>query len=171
MQESKSLLAMKQLLDHSVEVLALWKVLCDHQLHLLGQSVQTDLRMSLKTMLFRDLILSGGDTCVGLINSLIHRYLDDAASTDAISEKLRQACPSLCRNEDAQVNKQLLKARTARRTDRDRLLQQTLDTWKQIPARIYLAHVCQLLADVTTPPASTTEASSNCAAVSWPRCC
>jgi nuclear pore complex protein Nup155 len=36
MQEGKSLLAMKQLLDHTVEVLALWKVLCDHQLHLLG---------------------------------------------------------------------------------------------------------------------------------------
>ena len=164
---------MKQLLDHTVEVLALWKVLCDcdHQLHLLGQSVQTDLRISLKTMLFRDLVLSGGDTCVGLIKSLSHRYQDDAASTNAISKKLRQVCPSLYRNEDAQVNKQLLKARTARRTDRDRLLQQTLDTWKQIPARIYLAHVCQLLADVTTPPASTTEASSNCAAVSWPRCC
>jgi hypothetical protein len=36
MQERNSLLAMKQLLDHTVEVLALWKVLCDHQLHLLG---------------------------------------------------------------------------------------------------------------------------------------
>ncbi len=49
--------------------------------------------------LFRDLILSGSDTCIGLINSLIHRYLDDAASTDAISEKLKQVCPSLYRNE------------------------------------------------------------------------
>jgi nuclear pore complex protein Nup155 len=99
MQERKSLLAMKQLLDHTVEVLALWKVLCDHQLHLLGQSLSAEMRMSLKTTLFRDLILSGSDTCIGLINSLIHRYLDDAASTDAISEKLRQVCPSLYRNE------------------------------------------------------------------------
>ena len=61
--------------------------LCDHQLHLLGQSLSAEMRMSLKTTLFRDLILSGSDTCIGLINSLIHRYLDDAASTDAISEK------------------------------------------------------------------------------------
>ena len=44
MQEQKSLLAMKQMLDHTVEVLALWKVLCDNQLHLLGQSLQTGLR-------------------------------------------------------------------------------------------------------------------------------
>ena len=57
-------------------------------------------------MLFRDLVLSGGDTCVGLIKSLSHRYQDDAASTNAISKKLRQVCPSLYRNEDAQVNKQ-----------------------------------------------------------------
>jgi nuclear pore complex protein Nup155 len=104
MQERKSLLAMKQLLDHTVEVLALWKVLCDHQLHLLGQSLSAEMRMSLKTTLFRDLILSGSDTCIGLINSLIHRYLDDAASTDAISEKLRQVCPSLYRNEVKLLN-------------------------------------------------------------------
>jgi nuclear pore complex protein Nup155 len=69
MQERKSLLAMKQLLDHTVEVLALWKVLCDHQLHLLGQSLSAEMRMSLKTTLFRDLILSGSDTCIGLVNS------------------------------------------------------------------------------------------------------
>ncbi|KAI9566057.1 hypothetical protein GHT06_009857 [Daphnia sinensis] len=150
MQERKSLLAMKQLLDHTVEVLALWKVLCDHQLHLLGQSLSAEMQMSLKTTLFRDLILSGSDTCIGLINALIHRYSDDAASTDAISEKLRQVCPSLYRNEDAlctKVNEQLLKARTTTmsRMDKERLLQQTLETCKQIPARINLAHVCQQL--------------------------
>lgn len=150
MQEKKSLLAMKQLLDHTVEVLALWKVLCDHQLHLLGQSLSNELRMSLNSTLFRDLILSGGETCTGLINTLIHRYLDDAASTDAISDKLRQVCPSLYRNEDAlctKVNEQLLKARTTtmNRTDKERLLHQTLETCKQIPARINLAHVCQQL--------------------------
>ena len=43
--------------------------LCDHQLHLLGQSLSAEMRMSLKTTLFRDLILSGSDTCIGLINS------------------------------------------------------------------------------------------------------
>lgn len=151
MQEKKSLLALKQLVDHAVQVISLWKVLCDHQLHLLGQSITAELRMSLKTMHFRDLILSGGDVCVALINALIHRYLDDAASTDAISEKLRQVCPSLYRNEDAlctKINEQLLKARTGNvsRSERDRLLQQTLDLSKQIPSRLNVAHVSQQLA-------------------------
>ena len=45
------------------------------------------------------------------------------------------------------VNEQLLKARTTtmNRMDKERLLQQTLDTCKQIPARINLSHVCQQL--------------------------
>lgn len=67
--------------------------MCDHQLHILAQQAfSNELRQTLKAMLFRDLILahSGTDTCVALINALIHRYLDDAASTDAISDKLRQ---------------------------------------------------------------------------------
>ena len=136
LQERKSLAALKQLLNHTAEVLSLWKVLCDHQLHLLGQGLSTDLKSQLKTMLFRDLVLAGGDVCVSLINALIHRYLDDAASTDAISGKLREVCPSLYRNEDAlctKVNEQLLKARSEmNRHEKERILQQTLEACKQV---------------------------------------
>ena len=116
------MLAMKQLLDHTVEVFALWKVLCDRRL--LAQSLQTDLRMSLKTMLFRDLILSGGDTCGGLINLLIHSYLHSTTSFDEISEKFRQVFPSLYRNKEApstKFNEQLFKAPTADSSSADDL--------------------------------------------------
>ena len=45
------------------------------------------------------------------------------------------------------VNEQLLKTRTMtmNRMDKERLLQQTLETCKQIPARINLSHVCHQL--------------------------
>jgi hypothetical protein len=39
------------------------------------------------------MILSSSDTFIGLRNSFIHRYLDDAASTDAISEKVAPPSP------------------------------------------------------------------------------
>ena len=39
--------------------------------------------------------------CTALIDALIRRYLDDAASTDQISDKLRHVCPPLYRDEDA----------------------------------------------------------------------
>jgi hypothetical protein len=42
-----------------MEVLALWKVLSDHQLHSLGKSLSAEMLMSLKATLFLDLILSG----------------------------------------------------------------------------------------------------------------
>ena len=158
LQERKSLLALKQLLDHVVQVLALWKVVTvDHQLHLLGQqpSFPSDLRMSLKTILIRDLLLqSGASVCAALIDALIRRYLDDAASTDQISEKLRHVCPSLYRDEDAlcaKVNEQLMRCASdpsiqQQPQSRQQLLRQTLDACKQIPGRLNLASVCQQLA-------------------------
>ena len=39
--------------------------------------------------------------CSALIDSLIKCYLDDIASTDAISERLRDVCPNLFSNDDA----------------------------------------------------------------------
>ena len=39
--------------------------------------------------------------CSSLISALMNSYLDDSASIDAISEKLRDLCPSLFSNDDA----------------------------------------------------------------------
>lgn len=39
--------------------------------------------------------------CSSLISALMNCYLDDSASVDAISEKLRDLCPSLFSNDDA----------------------------------------------------------------------
>ena len=39
--------------------------------------------------------------CSALIDSLIKCYLDDIASTDAISERLRDVCPNLFSSDDA----------------------------------------------------------------------
>jgi nuclear pore complex protein Nup155 len=87
---------MKPLLDHTVEVmLALWKFVCDHQLHLLDPSISAIMWKSLKPTVFRDLTLFGSDTCISLIN----HYLVDAAGKDAIRDKLSKVCPSLFRIE------------------------------------------------------------------------
>lgn len=127
MQERKSLTALKQLVEHTGQVLGLWKILCDHQLHLLGQLMSAELKCQLQSILFRDLILNGADTCMLLISALVDRYLDDSANTDAISGKLREVCPSLYRTEDAlctKINEQLMKASVEQnRAEKERLLQ------------------------------------------------
>lgn len=45
--------------------------------------------------------LSSLQICRALISSLMNCYLDDSASIDAISERLRDVCPSLFSNDDA----------------------------------------------------------------------
>ncbi len=43
--------------------------------------------------------------CSVLISSLMNCYMDDSASIDAISERLRDVCPSLFSNDDAVMTK------------------------------------------------------------------
>ena len=43
--------------------------------------------------------------CGALINCLILRYLDDNATIDAISSRLRDTCPSLYSTDDATCSK------------------------------------------------------------------
>lgn len=43
--------------------------------------------------------------CGSLIQCLINRYLDDNATTDAISSRLREVCPSLYSTDNATCSK------------------------------------------------------------------
>lgn len=43
--------------------------------------------------------------CASLITCLIDRYLDDNATIDAISSRLREVCPSLYSSDDATCSK------------------------------------------------------------------
>lgn len=100
---------------YACEVLALWKILCEHQFHLLLAAVPADDQTWLASCHFSDLILAGDDTCAQLIVALINTYLRDNASVGTISEKLRASCPLLYRHEDAVTHKatELLQTCTA----------------------------------------------------------
>ncbi|XP_065566663.1 nuclear pore complex protein Nup155-like isoform X4 [Artemia franciscana] len=147
--EKQSLQALDHLVKHSAEVLGLWRVICDHQLHLLKDNLPGDILSQMKMMSFRDLILGGQEVCSSLINSLINRYLADSASTDSISSRLRDVCPSLYRSDDAicsKVNELLLNARNeSSRANKEQLLKEALELCKQIPTRVQLSNVCQHL--------------------------
>ena len=110
--------------------------------------MSAELKCQLQSILFRDLILNGNETCVLLINTLVARYLDDSANTDAISGKLREVCPSFYRVEDAlcaKINEQLMKAASEpSRVEKERLLQvpdiyQTTSLEQLIESRISLS--------------------------------
>lgn len=86
-------------------MIALWKILCEHQFNLLFQALPKDEQNSLSASTFRDLILSRSDTCALFIVSLLNSYLNDNSTVSSISSKLRDVCPTLYRHEDAVLYK------------------------------------------------------------------
>ncbi len=111
----------------SFQVLGLWKVVCDHQFHLVAAALPVEEQNVLRGMYFRDLMISGPgrELCNRLVQTVVEmwvavsmhctivssllmltlffylRYLKDNASTDAISNRLREICPALYASEDA----------------------------------------------------------------------
>lgn len=107
-EERQSLDALKIFVTHCCEVLSLYKILCEHQFHILVDSIPKDFINALTNTTFKDLIIFGHDLCSAMIVSLINSYLGDNASVDSISSKLRDVCPNLYRSEDAACTKVII---------------------------------------------------------------
>ncbi|XP_023298970.2 nuclear pore complex protein Nup154 [Lucilia cuprina] len=100
-EEKRSLTALNYFIKHTCEVIALWKILCEHQFQVLASQLLKEQQSVLLSCTFRDLILSRSESCALLIVALINSYLKDNASVSTISSKLRDECPNLYRHEDA----------------------------------------------------------------------
>lgn len=148
-QEKASLDGLKSLVDHTAQVLGLWKILSDHQLHILTIDLTKEQKEQLEMFTFRELILIGRELCSVLISRLINLYLDDQASVDSISARLREVCPSLYRSEDAacsKVNEILLRAKDDRDEEQKMLqLRQAVKMCKEVSPHINLSSVCKQL--------------------------
>lgn len=104
--ERESLLRLLAWLCKARQVLRLWALLVENQFPALAASLKPETRGSLRQAAFRSL-LSGdaSDLCAELITALISFYLDDYATTDAVSERLRSVCPQLFTSNDAMAAK------------------------------------------------------------------
>lgn len=87
------------------------------------------------------------ELCAILILTIINSYLNDNASVKAISEKLREVCPSLYRNEDAISHKatEILKlSRSCTNEDeRQENLYKALELCSQAAPKLPLANISQ----------------------------
>ncbi|KAJ4448862.1 hypothetical protein ANN_00253 [Periplaneta americana] len=147
MEEKHSLDALKAFVAHTCEVLGMWRILCEHQFHVIASVLSKDFQNQLQQMSFRNIILEGHDLCSSLISSLINRYLNDNASVDAISAKLREVCPNLYRNEDAacsKANEMLLSAKNIKNPEeREAKLRAALQLCKSVAPQVNLQMMCQ----------------------------
>ncbi|XP_012260855.2 nuclear pore complex protein Nup155 [Athalia rosae] len=146
-EERNSLDALKVFITHACEVLGLWRILCENQLHNIVSCLTKDQVNQFTTATYRDLILIGHEISSLLIVHLIDSYLGDNASVDAVSCKLREVCPNLYRNEDAvcsKANEIILKAKNCTSPEeKDSYLQSALKLCKEVAPRLNLGAVCQ----------------------------
>lgn len=104
-EERQSLDAIKSFVCHCCQVIGLWRILCEHQFHLLSAMIPDNQLQILQNTTFKDLFLYRQDICLIMIAGLIDSYLGDNASVDSINAKLREVCPHLYRTEDAAFSK------------------------------------------------------------------
>ncbi|KAM7443523.1 hypothetical protein ABFA07_007737 [Porites harrisoni] len=144
--EKNFLINFKSLIDRSIETLHLWQVLNEHNFEEVILHLEPVIRDRLKHIKFRDLITTGQEICSALIDSLIKCYLDDSASTDAISERLRDVCPNLFSNDDAVSTKAgellMLAKRSRDKTEQERILRDSLQCYRQVTHQIKLDAIC-----------------------------
>ncbi|XP_044758799.1 nuclear pore complex protein Nup155 [Coccinella septempunctata] len=146
LEERQSLDSLKMMVCHCCQVLGLWKILCEHQLHDLIASMQENHQKMLENTTFKDLCLQGQEMCSALITSLVNSYLGDNASVDSIAGRLRQVCPSFYKSEDAAFSKaiEMLKASqgTQNSDEKEELITSALNLCKSITPNIILREVC-----------------------------
>ena len=146
-EERNSLDALKVFIVHACEVLGLWKILCENQLHNIVNSLSKDQINQFVNATFRDLILIGREILSLLINNLIDSYFGDNASIDAVSSRLREICPNLYRSEDAmcsKANEMILKAKSCSNPEeKESYLQSALKLCKEVAPRLNFGAVCQ----------------------------
>ncbi|KAK0174071.1 hypothetical protein PV328_007188 [Microctonus aethiopoides] len=146
-EERNSLDALKVFIVHACEVLGLWKILCENQLHNIVNCLSKDQVNQFSTATFRDLILIGREISSLLIIHLIDSYLGDNASVDTVSSRLREVCPNLYKSEDAvcsKANEIILKAKTCvNLEEKESYLQSALKLCKTVAPRLNYSAVCQ----------------------------
>ena len=77
LRERQSLMFLQQLLSHTLQVLGLWMVVCDHQFHTVAaKHLNVDELNVIKGMYFRDLIISGvGREICGRLVQVINKII------------------------------------------------------------------------------------------------
>ncbi|XP_014679572.1 PREDICTED: nuclear pore complex protein Nup155-like, partial [Priapulus caudatus] len=151
-QEKSSLMNLYRLVVRACETIGLWKILCDHQFHIVVANLSREMQSQLHTLTFKEFVIAGKEIANSLILCLISRYLGDNATTDAISSRLREVCPSLYSHNDSVCAKasevlQMSKS-TQNKQDRHGMLEESLQRYKEISTQLNLPLICSQFQEV-----------------------
>ncbi|KAM6303695.1 nuclear pore complex protein Nup155 isoform 2-T2 [Podargus strigoides] len=144
--EKNSLQGIQQLVRKTCQVLALWKLLCEHQFSGVVGELQKELQEHLKITAFKDLVIRDRELTGALIASLINCYIRDNAAVDGIIAHLQDICPLLYSTDDAvcsKANELLQRSRQAQsKMEKEKMLRESLKEYQKISNQVDLANVC-----------------------------
>jgi len=158
LREKQSLVVVRQLVVDSVQMLGLWSVVVEHTVELVVGKLSQETANILRQAQLRDLVVSpsGRDIASNLVQCLVQTYLGDNASTDAISNRLRQLCPGLYRQEDALSSKAhellLAAAKQTKGGERDKMVAEAVTIAVQIAGHLQLGVLVSHLASCQAYP-------------------
>nr|CAB3264505.1 nuclear pore complex protein Nup155 [Phallusia mammillata] len=144
--ELASMQFMGELVNRTVQVLGLWRLLLHHQLHVIFDALEKSHQIVLKATTFNELVLNGENLCSALISTLVTKYIDDNNTVDALSGQLREVCPSLYSPDDAICSKAselLSAARQSHPSQRQDQLLEAAHLFQQIAHSVNLPVVVQ----------------------------
>ncbi|XP_068106698.1 nuclear pore complex protein Nup155 [Hyperolius riggenbachi] len=144
--EKLALQGIHQLVRKTCQALALWKLLCEHQISHIAAELQKELQEQLKITTFKELVIRDKELIGALVASLINCYIRDNAAVDGISTHLQEVCPLLYSPDDAicsKANELLQRSRQAQnKFDKERMLRESLREYQKISQQVDLANVC-----------------------------
>lgn len=147
--EKESLNSSVRLLVRSIEVLNLYKLLYEHQFSSVCTNLPAECQSKLSMTTFKELIIMGSELTTSIASALVRRYLDDNISTDAISRRLHELCPSIFRQENAlqaKAHEMVLQSRSiVDKVDKERMMNEAVSLLKKIGVRLDLQAICDLL--------------------------
>ncbi|EJW72801.1 hypothetical protein WUBG_16291, partial [Wuchereria bancrofti] len=127
----------------------LWKILCEHQFHVITSLLSIQTRNSLAVTSLCNIVLSGQQLCADLITCLVRHYLGDNATTTVLCNELRDCCPSLFSVDDANTTKATEMIEEVRHlppcSARTEILAEAVKLLKMGIQKINLPMICQLL--------------------------
>lgn len=102
-QEHSSLLQFCDMAKTTYELLNLWKILDEHQFHILTRLLPDDIYAGFPECSFNELVVRSRDLGGELVTCIIKHYIGDEATTALISQRLGDECPSLFTQQDAML--------------------------------------------------------------------
>lgn len=145
--ERTSIEAFQRLVILSIEGLELWRLICEHQFHVVIHTASQGIQGKIRHTAFKDLFSPNGhELSTQLVNCVMATCMLDSTAVETTSEYLRSSCPSLFSADDAicaKANKIVQGASSIQSNmERNKKFFEAIKLYSEVPHLLDLKWVC-----------------------------